>query len=150
MDYRQPVIKAFIKILERADAFRHGHEELFAKVSLTEIHCIDWVGSIDHANVTKIADTLGMTRGGVSKVLKRLQCRGYIQNYQEAGNKKEIYFRLSEQGVKMYEAHKQSHLKANQEKERLLEFYSVEEQKVILRFLNEMRQLMDKSLPSDG
>jgi spore coat polysaccharide biosynthesis predicted glycosyltransferase SpsG len=35
--------------------------------------------------------------------------------------------------------------KANREKERLLKSYSMKEQKTILRFLDEMRQLMDQS-----
>ena len=145
MEYSESIIRAFTKILESADAFRHGHEALFAGVSLTEIHCIDWIGLIDHANVTKIADAMDMTRGGVSKIVKRLLKKGYIESYREPENKKEIYFRLTEEGGRMYTQHRRSHERARREKERLLEAYSTEEKKTILRFLGEVRQQLAAS-----
>jgi DNA-binding MarR family transcriptional regulator len=145
MDSGQSIIRAFIRILERADAFRHGHEELFGSLSLTEIHGLDAVGSMDHANVTKVADALCMTRGGGSKVVRRLEGRGYIESFREPENRKEIYFRLTEKGRPLYEEHRQCHQRANRRKARLLEAYSEEERQVILRFLEEMRRSMDPS-----
>jgi DNA-binding MarR family transcriptional regulator len=68
-----------------------------------------------------------------------------MESYRKPPNNKKIYFRLTEEGREMYDVHKQDHIKANREKERLLKSYSMKEQKTILRFLDEMRQLMDQS-----
>lgn len=149
MEYRESIIQTFIKILETAEAFRHGHENLFGELSLTEIHCIDWIGQIDHANVTKVADAIEMTRGGVSKIVKRLQNKGYIESYREPDNKKEIYFRLTEEGRRMYIKHRRRHDEDKREKERLLEAYSTEEQKVIFRFLKEIQQQFDAAVHAE-
>ncbi|WP_419787075.1 MarR family winged helix-turn-helix transcriptional regulator [Pseudodesulfovibrio sp.] len=149
MDDQQPIIRMFTRILEQADTFRHGHEESFAEVSLSEVHCIDRIGAIDHANVTKVADELEMTRGGVSKIVKRLRDRGYIESYQEPENRKEVYFRLTEKGERLYAEHRQCHIRVYQERARILEAYSPEERAVIYRFLDEMRQWMDRESETD-
>lgn len=149
MESVQSILRAFIRILERSDTFRHGHEDLFASLTLTEIHALDTVGSMDHANVTRVADALSMTRGGASKAVRRLEKRGYVESYREPENRKEIYFRLTAKGRPLYDLHRQCHDRANREKARLLEAYSEEERQAILRFLDEMRQLMDVS-PNNG
>jgi len=148
MESVQSILRAFIRILERSDTFRHGHEDIFASLTLTEIHALDAVGSLDHANVTKVADALGMTRGGASKAVRRLEGRGYVESFREPENRKEIYFRLTDKGRPLYDLHRRCHDRANREKAHLLEAYSEEERQAILRFLNEMWQLMD--VPQDS
>ncbi len=140
------IINALIKIQERADVFRHGREDIFTGIHLAEVHCIDWIGTIDHANVTKIANEMSMTRGAISKISKKLLCKGMIESYQRPDNNKEIYYRLTDQGRQLYSEHKKCHSKAQQEKLSLLETYSEDEQAVILRFLNDINHLLDIKL----
>lgn len=46
-----------------------------------------------------------MTRGAISKLTKKLIKKGLIVSYQKPDNKKEIYFRLTEQGKVINKVH---------------------------------------------
>jgi len=48
--------------------------------------------------VTALAEVLGVTRGGASKAVARLRSLGLVERYQLPENRKEVYYRLSEQG----------------------------------------------------
>ncbi|GAX01517.1 MarR family transcriptional regulator [Secundilactobacillus silagei] len=70
-----------------------------------EVHTIQYIGQHIGANVTAIAAGMYVTRGAVSKMTKRLIRRELIEKYQSAENKKEVYFRLTAAGQKVYEQH---------------------------------------------
>ena len=75
----------------------------------SEIHCIEYIGKSEDSNVTKLAETFYMTRSGISKITKKLIEKGLIESYQRPDNKKEIYFKLTEQGKVIYKVHEELH-----------------------------------------
>lgn len=89
---------------------------------------------------------MGMTRGAISKITKKLLSKSLIDSYQKPENNKEIYFCLTEQGEKVYTEHKKCHLQARQEKLAILSAYSEAEQETILRFLTDITQKYDKKI----
>ncbi len=146
MDNAKEIIRSLTRIQERSSIFEHHQEEIFAGINLAEAHCIDKIGSMDYANVTKVAAEMGMTRGAISKISKKLLNKKLIDSYQKPENNKEIYFCLTEQGQKIYNEHKKCHNQANEEKLALLSTYSEDEQSIILRFLNDINRKYDKKL----
>lgn len=146
MEYAMEIINSLMKIQERSNVFRHGQENVFDGINLAEVHCIDWIGRIDHANVTKVANEMGMTRGGISKISQKLLKKGLIESYQRPENNKEIYYRLTKNGQHVYHEHKKCHSKAKQEKLVLLSTYSDKEQVTILRFLNDINHMLDSKM----
>jgi DNA-binding MarR family transcriptional regulator len=135
------IISALTKIQERSSLLRHGPEDVFDGVNLAEVHCIDWIGRLEDANVTKVADKMGMTRGAISKINKRLLGKGLVGSYQRSGNNKEIYYRLTEQGQRVYAEHRKCHGKAKRGKMGILAAYDDKEQAVILSFLDKLNEL---------
>ncbi|WP_094606082.1 hypothetical protein SPSIL_007520 [Sporomusa silvacetica DSM 10669] len=146
MDNAIKIIRSLTRIQERSTIFEHHREEIFAGINLAEAHCIDKIGSMDYANVTKVAAEMGMTRGAISKISKKLLNKKLIDSYQKPENNKEIYFCLTEQGQNVYIEHKKCHNQAMQEKLALLSTYSEYEQSIILRFLSDINQKYDKKL----
>lgn len=132
------ILDIFIKIQEQLDVFQHKGEGLLDEISLAEVHCIDCIGMIDHPNVTKVSEKMGLTRGGISKINKKLLSKGLIESYQEPDNNKEIYFRLTEGGQSVYGEHKKLHNKVRQEWLSFFEHYSDDEQAAILRFFTDI------------
>ena len=51
-------------------------EDMFEDVNLSEVHCIDVIGTIEYPNVTKIANEMDMTRGAISKICKKAAEKG--------------------------------------------------------------------------
>ncbi len=135
------ILDMFIKIQEHSDVFQHKGEGLLDEISLAEVHCIDCIGMIDHPNVTKISEKMGLTRGGISRISKRLLGKGFIESFQEPDNNKEIYFRLTVSGQSVYGEHKKLHSKIRKEWLAFFQYYSDDEQAAILRFFTEINDL---------
>ena len=146
MDQSHKIVAELIKIAEHADAFRHGSEEFYGLLNLTEVHCIHWIGTLDHANVTKVSNEMGMTRGAISKICKKLLHRQLIESYQEPENNKNIYFRVAESGRSIFEAHKITHTRTFEEKVNIANKYDADEQAIILRFLMDINAFVENSL----
>ncbi|MDR3271691.1 MAG: MarR family transcriptional regulator [Peptococcaceae bacterium] len=75
----------------------------------SEVHCIEYIGKNADPNVTTLAESFYMTRGAISKVTKKLIHKGIITSYQKPDNKKEIYFKLTQQGQEIYQTHEELH-----------------------------------------
>ena len=139
MNLAMQIVNSIIKIQE--NIFPHEWQVTFDGVNLAEVHCIDRIGTIEYANVTKIANEMEMTRGAISKICKRLLNKGLVESYQRPDNNKEIYYRLTEDGQHIYDAHKKLHIKAREEKLSLINTYGEHEQSIILCFLNDINRL---------
>ena len=146
MEFSMEIVKAITRIREHSDVLRDHNEELFDGISLAEAHCIDKIGSMECANVTKIAIAMGMTKGAISKISKKLLWKKLIESYQKAQNNKEVYFVLTKLGERVYIAHQKCHQQAMQKKISILSKYSIDEQKIILRFLNDLTQEYDEEI----
>ncbi|MFA5629360.1 MAG: MarR family transcriptional regulator [Dehalococcoidales bacterium] len=141
MNQALKILDIFIKIQEHPDVFQHNQDGLLDEISLTEVHCIDYIGTIARPNVTKISEQMDLTRAGVSKINKRLISKGLIESYREPDNNKEIYFRLTESGQSVYDKHEKIHNKARQEWLTFFKNYSDDEQAAILRFFTDLSDL---------
>lgn len=137
------ILDILTKMQEQSDVFQHKGEGLLDDISLAEVHCIDCIGMMDHPNVTKISEKMGLTRGGISRISKRLLGKGLIESYQEPDNNKEIYFRLTESGQYVYDEHKQLHNQLREEWLSFFERYSDDEQAAILRFFTDINGLFN-------
>ena len=143
MDRKLDIIDVLTKIAEHSALLRHGDSVVLDGLNLAEVHCIDQIGGAVHANVTKIADAMRLTRGAISKITKKLLCKGLIESYQRPGNNKEIYFQLTASGRQIFEEHRVCHVKARQDKLAVLAGYNNKEQAVILKFLQDILRLND-------
>lgn len=137
------ILDIFLRIQENSDLFQHTGEGLLKEISLAEVHCIDCIGMMDHPNVTKISEEMCLTRGGISRISKRLLGKGLIESYQEADNNKEIYFRLTGSGQSVYDEHKKIHSKAREEWMSFFERYSDAEQAAILQFFTDINDFVN-------
>ena len=75
----------------------------------SELHCIHCIGSLDAPNVTAIAAEMRMTRGAISKIIRKLQDKEVVRSYQLPDNRQKIFYSLTETGMAVFEAHKKRH-----------------------------------------
>ncbi|PJI10471.1 MULTISPECIES: MarR family transcriptional regulator [Clostridium] len=112
----------------------------------SEVHYIECIGKNVDSNVTQLAELLYMTRGAISKMTKKLIKSGVIESYQKPDNKKEIYFRLTEQGKKIYKIHEELH-KEFQERDKVVFDEMTEDQfDSMLNFLENYIKHLDKEI----
>ena len=78
------------KMLEKI--YKNESSNILNDYSISEMHCVDYIGKIDKPNVTKLSALLNVTRGGVSKIIKKLMKKGTVESFTSETNKKEIYY----------------------------------------------------------
>ena len=116
----------------------------------SEVHCIEYIGRNVDSNVTKLAESFYMTRGAMSKITKKLLKKGIIESYQKPDNKKEIYFRLTEQGKEVYKIHEKLH-KEFQERDKVVFEQITEEQfDSMLSFIEKYSKHLDSEIKKAG
>jgi DNA-binding MarR family transcriptional regulator len=116
----------------------------------SEVHCIEYIGKNVDSNVTKLAESFYMTRGAISKITKKLIKKGIIESYQKPDNRKEIYFRLTEQGKTINKVHEELH-KEFQERDKAV-FEQVTEQQFdsMLNFVEKYSRHLDAEIKKQG
>nr|WP_320024199.1 MarR family transcriptional regulator [uncultured Acetobacterium sp.] len=116
----------------------------------SEVHCIEYIGGNVDSNVTKLAESFYMTRGAISKLTKKMIEKGIIESYQKPDNKKEIYFRLTEQGNAINKIHEDLH-EAFQERDKAV-FEEITEAQFdsMLSFMEKYRKHLDTEIKKQG
>lgn len=106
----ETLLGLFAEYLEKQDMLSKltEHEKLH-EYGYSEIHTIAAIGDLQEPNVTSIAQHMNMTKGAVSKIVKRLLASQVIESYQLEGNRQKIFYTLTEKGKFLYREHEQRH-----------------------------------------
>ncbi|MDA9470074.1 MarR family transcriptional regulator [Enterococcus sp. 5H] len=121
-------------------------EEQLNEYKPSEVHCIEFIGKNKDTNVTKLAESLFMTRGAISKITKKLLKKGSIESYQKADNKKEIYFKLTEQGKVVFNTHEKLHQEIQARDEAVFNQITDKQYNAMLVFLENYSHHLDKEI----
>ncbi|MFK4784798.1 MarR family transcriptional regulator [Fusobacterium sp. MFO224] len=108
----------------------------YNNLNINEVHAIDYIGRTEKANVTKITNHLKISKGGVTKITKKLISKEYIIVYQNVENKKEKYFSLTEKGKEIFIKHKKLHMIAMERDQKIFQNFTENEKEIISNFLN--------------
>ncbi len=121
-------------------------DEVLKDYSISEMHCIDNIERIENANVTKISQEMNITKGGISKLLKKLLKRGVIETYTIQTNKKEIYYRLTPAGKEVFSAHEKMHQDWYSKDEDFFKQFDKKEIQTAERILAQYNELLKERL----
>lgn len=104
------LLNLFAEYLEKQDALSKltEHEKLH-EYGYSEIHAVVAIGDLQNPNVTSIAKHMKMTKGAISKIIKRLLSAKVIQAYQLENNKQKVFYSLTEKSKFLYDEHKKRH-----------------------------------------
>lgn len=147
MKEQELLLKEISLMLERQDMLSKLTESsCLDEYGYSETHCIDFIGRLELPNVTKIAEHMGMTRGAISKMTKKLLAKGLIEKYTLETNKKEIYFKLTDQGKLLFDEHAKRHRMWEKRDMEFLEKYGKEEVDVLYKFMKEFNGYLEQQI----
>lgn len=125
------------ELVEKVQEYIENSYEDIEGLSLTEVHCIVAIENLEENNVTGISKALKMTRGGVTKLMKKLEKKELVYRYSVAENKKNVYFKLTSKGIDIARKHQKLHEEAMEREMRLFsENFTKNEQDIIVKFLD--------------
>ncbi|GAA3400732.1 MarR family transcriptional regulator [Paenibacillus hodogayensis] len=116
----------------------------------SEVHCIEYIEKNVDSNVTKLAESLYMTTGAISKITKKLLKKDLIESYQKPDNKKEIYFRLTEQGKVVFNIHEDLHQEFQERDKAIFEQVTEKQFDSMLTFIEKYSRHLDAEIKKQG
>lgn len=125
-------------------------EERLNEYKPSEVHCIEYVENHVDSNVTQLAESLYMTTGAASKITKKLMDKGLIESYRKPENKKEIYFRLTEQGRAVYTIHEELHKEFQERDKAVFGQITAEQYDSMLHFIAQYSEHLDAEIKKQG
>jgi DNA-binding MarR family transcriptional regulator len=125
-------------------------KDRFEDYKSSEVHCIEYIGRNADSNVTKLAESFYMTRGAISKMTRKLMNKGAIESYQKPENKKEVYFKLTEQGKVIYNVHDELHKEFQERDKAIFEQVTEEQFNIMLGFLEKYSWHLDEEIKKQG
>lgn len=71
----------------------------------SEVHLIEAIEKYPELNMTGLAEHFYLTKGAVSKIVRKLVKKEMITGYHKPANKKEIFFKLTAKGRRVFAIH---------------------------------------------
>ena len=121
------------------------HEELRI-YNNSELHIIAAIGDLDNPNVTAIAKQMGMTKGGISKNIKKLMQAKLIEAYQAENNNRKVFYRLTDAGKNLYDKHSIAHQNWIERDNAFFSGYSAKELEQFQRFMSAYIKHLDEEI----
>ncbi|KUP23552.1 MarR family transcriptional regulator [Paenibacillus sp. DMB5] len=125
-------------------------EESLRGCKPSEVHCIECIEKNADSNVTKLAESLYMTKGAISKLTKKLTDKGLIESYRKQDNKKEVYFKLTEQGRTIFNIHEKLHNEFRERDQAVFEQVTGEQYDSMLSFIDKYSRHLDAEIRKQG
>lgn len=112
----------------------------------SEVHCIEYLGKNTDSNVTRLAESFYMTTGAISKLTKKLIKKGVIESYKKPDNKKEIYFRLTKEGQRVFNIHEELHKEFQERDKSVFDQMSKEQYDSMISFMESYSNHLDEEM----
>ena len=108
--FRQ-LIRVFTRITARAGALDRVRRDFGTGVDLypSEIHTIEAIGMQERVNVTELAGIMGVTKGAVSQMIRKLEGKGMITRFHPDDNSQQVFVELTASGALAFEGHAAFH-----------------------------------------
>ena len=126
---------------------RFGTDEF---LSHSEIHLIEIIGDNANLSVTDISRILGITKGGVSQNLKRLEKKGFSTKITDPENLSRTIVKLTSKGLTAYYAHKHWHETMDGGFAEYMAQMTDKETHIIVDFLNKVEDFLKRRVESDA
>jgi len=106
--------------------------------NMSSLHVIDCIGHNEPINNIGIASKMNLSKANITKITRKLTKDELINRFQLADNKKEIYFKLTSKGKRVFALHEKIHNKKKEQFYDLIGTFSEDKQIIILEFLEKM------------
>ena len=124
--------------------------ETLAGFDNSELNCLDGIGRMEHPNVTALAEAMRMTKGAVSKILRKLSEKGAVEPYQLGDNRQKVFYRLTGEGRVLFAAHRERHRRWEERELGFFRSLPEDEQAAAVRFFTDYNADLRTRLDAAG
>lgn len=140
MRFLEDAYRIINKYNQKAKTAKHyGTEDLLYSA---EVHMIELIGSYEAITTTQLAEKLGITKGAISQITRKLLEKNLIVKNPSAERSNEVLISLTDKGRIVYSYHQSMHEKMLNKIDSVLSDLSDEEKMVMDKII----QIIDESL----
>lgn len=145
MSREEQIIRQFsetagLYICETRSAMITQENDVLSFAELSFLLCVD---GHEQSNAVQIASFLGMTRGAVTQQAARLKKRGYLHSYKQEGNKKEVFYLLTDKGTDVLSLARKERERINRQVADYLTGLSGREMEAVEGFLSRVAEAVE-------
>ncbi len=107
-----------------------------------EIHMIMNIKDNPELHLSALAEKLGVTRGAVSQVIKKLEKKGMLLKSQSQTNRSMLQISLTPKGETAYNQHRRYHEEFDKAVNKILNAATPEEQVFLKKFLDNLEEVV--------
>ncbi len=127
-------------LLTEEQALSKGY---FSDLSNVEMHTLDAIGPYEARTMTETANDLGVTTGTLTVAIDRLVKKGYVVRKRDESDRRIVRISLTKNGKLACRIHSKFHTVLAK---RILEPYSPEEQKQLIKMVSEIDEYIASQL----
>ena len=109
----------------------------------SEIHIIQLIGERSELYISEISKLIGVTKGTVSQIVKRLEVKGLVRKKKDAANNTRQLVWLTDKGQTAYKAHNRYHHEQHAEMENYLSSLDAAQIEALETFLNLAQEIIE-------
>ncbi|KIO57856.1 MULTISPECIES: MarR family transcriptional regulator [Bacillus] len=134
---QQFALKRDKRVWQKVQIPSSQHLDLLKKDwTLTQLHIVSCLHTSKNVNNSFLASRLHISKAAVSKAIQALLKHNIITVTKKPGNKKEIFYTLTESGKELAGLHERLHQKAKEQYKQLFNEFSIDELKTVTAFIN--------------
>lgn len=142
------LVLEYTNLAEETDKL-HNRDSLYGYDN-SELNCLDAIGRMEHPNVTALAEAMRMTKGAVSKILRKLSEKGAVEPYQLGDNRQKVFYRLTGEGRVLFAAHRERHRRWEERELGFFRSLPEDEQSAAVRFFTDYNADLRARLDAAG
>ena len=112
----------------------------------SEIHIIQLIGDREGMHISEISRLIGVTKGTVSQIVKRLEKKGLAEKHIDKDNNTRQLVNLTDKGIIAYNAHVNFHIHQHKKMEIFLQSLTPENRIVLNSFLEKAYDMIEDHL----
>ena len=147
-DKKKNVIEKYITLTEKIS--KNSNEprnfETDVEIYRSEIHIINVIGYNDDIHISEIARKFGVTKGAISKTIKKLARKGLVEKRIDKTNNTRTLVKLTDKGMKAYYAHEKYHNEYDKDMFSYLESLTDHELEILYTFLDKANEMAEKHI----
>ncbi len=139
------ISEKFLQILNRYTAMEKMPMDFGTgeKLRPSEIHTIEAIGKNHEINITGLAAKMGITKGGISQMINKLDKKRLVNKSRDPLNDKEVRLRLTAKGWSAFAGHEKLHASLYNDMIKYLTPVPIEQVVLLQEVLNKLAFHMD-------
>ncbi|MCG8485759.1 MAG: MarR family transcriptional regulator [Clostridia bacterium] len=145
---KKKVIENYATLVEKAarTADKPNQFDTDVEIFRSEIHIINVIGNKKDIHISEIARKFGVTKGAISKTIKKLEKKELVEKIIDKTNQSRVLVALTEKGLKAYHSHEKYHNEYDKDLFGYLDNLTEYELDILNTFLEKANEMAERHL----